>query len=68
MKKKLIDKHTTIEYLSTFSPSTSSYLIEKGIRNIHGYENFWGTLETVCLSKGYTHEDIETFIRELNEL
>lgn len=68
MKHKLIDKHTTIEYLSTYSPLSSSYLIEKGIRNLRENENLWGTLEIVCLSKGFTPEDIETFVRELNEL
>jgi hypothetical protein len=68
MKQKLIDKHTTIEYLSTYSPSSSSYLIEKGIRSLRDNENLWGTLEMVCLSKGFSNEDIEKFVRELNEL
>jgi hypothetical protein len=68
MKHKLIDKHSTIEFLTNYSPSASTYLIEKGIRNLHSSENFWGTLEMVCLSKGYTPEDIDKFVRELNEI
>ncbi len=64
----MITKDTTIEELVESVPGAVKYLMEKGIRCIVCGEPIWGTLEEAALEKGFTQEDIEIFVKEINEL
>jgi methionine synthase II (cobalamin-independent) len=64
----VITKDTTIEDLVEKVPGAVKYLMEQGIRCIVCGEPIWGTLEEAAEEKGYGPEDIERFVRELNEL
>ncbi len=63
-----ITKETDIEDLVQGQPKSVSYLMEKGIRCLRCGEPIWGTLEIAAQEKGFTKEDIEKFIVDLNKL
>ena len=63
-----IDKHITIEDLVHAKAEAVRYLSEKGIKCIACGEPIWGTLEDAALEKGFSQEDIDQFVRDLNEL
>ena len=63
-----IDKQITIEDLVENYPFSVRYLSDKGIRCIACGEPIWGTLEEACLEKGFTVEEIQNFVNEINEL
>ena len=66
--QKMIDKSITIEDLVEDYPFSVQYLSEKGIRCIKCGEPIWGTLEEACKEKGFTNDQIEVFLTELNEM
>lgn len=63
-----ISKDISIEELIELKVRAVSYLMEKGIKCIACGEPIWGTLEEAAKGKGFSDSDIETFVRELNEL
>jgi len=63
-----ITKDITIEELVERNSSAVKYLSDKGIKCIACGEPIWGTLEEAAKEKGFNDEDIEVFVRELNEL
>lgn len=64
----MISKTITIEDLVDEYPFSVQYLADKGIRCIKCGEPIWGTLEEACKEKGFENEQIEVFVKELNEL
>lgn len=63
-----ISRQTSIEFLVEQIPEAVSYLFKKGIRCIRCGEPIWGTLEQAAQEKGFSEAEIDSFVRELNEL
>lgn len=63
-----ITKDITIEELVQLKVSVVGYLADRGIKCIACGEPIWGTLEEAARGKGYSDEDIEGFVRDLNKL
>lgn len=63
-----ITKDIEIEDLVRILPKAVSYLSEKGIRCLRCGEPIWGTLEEASKEKGFDENNIEIFVKELNEL
>lgn len=63
-----IEKTTTIEDLVHFKAEAVRYLSEKGIKCIACGEPIWGTIEDAALEKGFSQEEIDGFVRDLNRL
>ena len=64
----MITKDTTIEELVNNVPGAVKYLMEKGIRCIVCGEPIWGTLEEAAEEKGVGPDEIEQFVKDLNEI
>lgn len=64
----MIDKAISIEDLVSQIPGAVRYLMRKGIKCIACGEPIWGTLESAAKEKGFTDEQIEGFVKDLNEL
>ncbi len=64
----MITKDILIEDLVREFPGAVRYLMEKGIRCLLCGEPVWGTLESAAVEKGFSGEQIETFVTELNVL
>jgi methionine synthase II (cobalamin-independent) len=64
----MITKETTIEELVGILPESVSYLMDKGIRVLICGEPIWGTLEEVVTSKGYSTNELDNMINDLNLL
>jgi len=64
----MITKEITIEELVTVLPESVSYLMEKGIRALICGEPIWGTLEEIVIAQGYSPEDLDKIVDELNQL
>ena len=63
-----VTKDITIEELVDLVPGSVRYLSVKGIKCIACGEPIWGTLEEAAKEKGFSDEDIETFVKDLNHL
>lgn len=63
-----ITKNITIEELVDILPEAVQYLMKEGIKCIACGEPIWGTLEEAAVDKKFSSENIERFVRELNEL
>ena len=63
-----VTKDIEIEELIEQVPAAVSYLSKKGIRCIMCGEPIWGTLEEAAKEKGFSDKEIETFVREINDL
>ncbi len=63
-----ITKDITIEDLIEKKPAAIDYLKEKGIRCIRCGEPIWGTLEEAAEEKGFSAEDIDGFVSDLNSM
>ncbi len=63
-----ITKDITIAELINEKPVSVKYLMDKGIKCIACGEPVWGTLESASKNKGFRDEDIEQFVKDLNEL
>ncbi|MFO8235326.1 MAG: hypothetical protein R6U04_07985 [Bacteroidales bacterium] len=62
-----ITKDITIEELVENVPQAVKYLMHKGIKCVACGEPIWGTLEDAAKEKGFTDEDINNFVNELQE-
>ncbi|HER09963.1 MAG TPA: DUF1858 domain-containing protein [Bacteroides sp.] len=58
----------TIEDLVHLKVNAVRYLADKGIKCIACGEPIWGTLEDAAKAKGFSDEEIEGFVRDLNLL
>lgn len=64
----MIEKTISIEELIEKIPTSVKYLMTKGIKCIACGEPIWGTLEEAAKEKGFSNEDIQNFVVELNAL
>ena len=62
----MIRKEMTIEELVTEVPDAVGYLMQKGIKCIACGEPIWETLESAAKNKGFSDEEVETFVRDLS--
>lgn len=62
----MITKDTTFEDLLGEIPASFGYLMDKGIKCFACGEPIWGTLGGVSKEKGFTDEQIQKFINDLN--
>ena len=63
-----ITKDITIEDLTSLIQESVKYLMDEGIRCIRCGEPIWGTLESAAQEKGFSKQDIERFVKEINAL
>jgi len=63
-----ITKDITIAELINKKPVSVKYLMDKGIKCIACGEPVWGTLESESKRKGFSEDDINTFVKELGDL
>ncbi len=68
MNRKVITKETEIEDLVNILPDSVVYLREKGIRCLRCGEPIWGSLEKASKEKGFNDDDINQFVKDLNEM
>jgi methionine synthase II (cobalamin-independent) len=64
----VIEKDILIEELVNGIPESVSYLMKKGIKCIACGEPIWGTLEEAAREKGFSEEEINEFVLELNRM
>jgi methionine synthase II (cobalamin-independent) len=64
----MITGDTTIEDLVRLIPGSVRYLMEQGIKCLACGEPIWGTLESAAREKGFSPEDIDRFVKDLNAL
>ncbi len=63
-----ITKDILIEDLVEDYPFAEEFLRVRGVKCIRCGEPIWGTLEEACKEKGFTDEEIERGVEEMNEL
>ena len=63
-----IKKDITIEELIEKVPESVKYLSKKGIICIACGEPIWGTLEDAAIEKGFSENEIDNIILDLNKL
>lgn len=63
-----VTRDTSIEELVDMLPASVGYLREQGIRCIRCGEPIWGTLAEAAKEKGFGDDDVDRFVREINEL
>ena len=63
-----ITKDITIEELTETVAESVKYLMEEGIRCIVCGEPIWGTLEEAVLEKGFSEDDLNRFVKELQDI
>ncbi len=68
MSKEVISKETEIEDLVRIKPESVVYLKDKGIRCLRCGEPIWGSLESAAKEKGFSDDDIDGFVNDLNNL
>ncbi len=64
----MIQKDTLIEELIGRIPKSAAYLMRKNIKCLACGEPVWGTIEEAARKKGYSDDEIEQIVRELNEM
>ena len=64
----MIDKDILIEDLVSKVPKSVGYLMKKNIKCLACGEPIWGTLEEAAKKKGFSDEEIEVFVKELNDM
>lgn len=62
----MITKDISIEELIEEVPGSVRYLSEKGIKCIACGEPIWGTLEDAAREKGFSDNEIDKFVEDLN--
>jgi methionine synthase II (cobalamin-independent) len=62
-----ITKDISIEELVDNVPQAVKYLMNEGIKCIACGEPIWGTLEDAAKEKGFGEEDIEKFVKDLQD-
>lgn len=68
IKQMNIKRESSIEELVNSLPAAVKYLSEKGIKCIACGEPIWGTLEEAAKEKGFSEEEINGFVKDLNRL
>ena len=63
-----IAKNIAIEELISKYPLSVNYLMKKGIKCIVCGEPIWGTLEDAVKEKGFSDQDLDSIVNELNEM
>lgn len=63
-----ITKDIQIEDLVQLKSASVLYLADRGIKCIACGEPIWGTLEDAARDKGFSPEEIEAVVKELNTL
>ncbi len=63
-----IEKDILIEDLVEDYPFAEEFLRVKGIKCIRCGEPIWGTLEDACKEKGFSDQEIEQIVKDLNEI
>lgn len=64
----MITRSTFIEDLVREFPESVGFLMDKGIKCIACGEPIWGTLEDAAREKGFSEEEIDLVVSQLNEL
>jgi hypothetical protein len=64
----MIEKTILIEDLVSRLPKAVGYLMNKSIKCLACGEPMWGTLEQAAKDKGFSDEEIDVFVKDLNEL
>lgn len=63
-----IERNIYIEDLVNLLPESVNYLMKKNIRCIVCGDPIWGTLEEAAREKGYSDEQIDQMVEELNAM
>ncbi|GBD90072.1 hypothetical protein BMS3Abin04_00788 [bacterium BMS3Abin04] len=63
-----ISKDMEIEDLINSLPDSVVYLMEQGIRCLRCGEPIWGTLESAAKEKGFSDDEIQKFMDDLNKM
>ena len=64
----MIEKSISIEDLVNQVPGSVRYMMTNGIKCLACGEPIWGTLESASREKGFSEEQIDTFVKDLNTL
>ena len=64
----MISKEISIKELVQTVPDSVRYMMEKGVKCLACGEPIWGTLESASKEKGFTENDIQKFVDDLNSL
>jgi len=64
----MVHKDILIEDLVTIIPESVSYLMHKGIKCIACGEPIWGTLADAAKEKGFSDNEIDKVVSELNKI
>jgi hypothetical protein len=64
----VISRDISIEDLVRSVPGSVRYLMEQGIKCLACGEPIWGTLEEAARDKGFSTDQIDRFVEELNRL
>ena len=67
-QKVKINKDVEIEDLIVLIPDSVVFLMEQGIRCLRCGEPIWGTLEAAAKEKGFTEQEIDNFVIQINNL
>ncbi|MFH0735527.1 MAG: DUF1858 domain-containing protein [bacterium] len=67
-QKVKITKDVEIEDLIALIPDSVVFLMEQGIRCLRCGEPIWGTLEAAAKEKGFTEQEIDNFVIQINNL
>lgn len=65
---QLVDGQTSIEELVHRYPRAVRLLMERGIKCLACGEPVWGTVASSAREKGFSDEEIDNLVRELNDL
>lgn len=68
MNEDAITKDISIEELVQGVPESVRYLMDNGIKCLACGEPVWGTLEGTAREKGFSDEEIQRFVDDLNQL
>jgi hypothetical protein len=62
----LVGRDTSIENLVSRYPRSVRFLMEKGIKCLACGEPIWGTVASSARAKGFSEEQIDALVQELN--
>ena len=65
MTKLIVTKDTTVEDIVDDIEGGMRYLMDQGIRCVICGESIWGSLEEAAKEKGFSDEEIQKFVDEL---
>lgn len=66
MRSRAVEKTISLEELVRLYPQTVGFLLERGIRCLACGEPLWGTLESAAQEKGFSPEEIDQLVDDLN--